>query len=405
MAITVKMTGTGKLACFEGKTKMNALREEVIIPAGPTRAAILKMLDPVLRKATRIVFGTGFKPADYNELHNNQKFVRQVMADSPRALIPIFCFVVKGTLKASPELSVVSRFKKILMRESAQDFKLGPNGGCYYKLDSKGKNRKETDANKFWSSYRDFEKGPLTEAGWRYLQRLSKPAQRALVERHWEWSSKYVNLLSVLGQLNLPEVPMQAFRVLEFGLAKCADDISQQAYVRLVATRFSKPDDVVTNVEIDMVRDWFYEEKRVIQPGTRWETLVERAFTLAGAKMDLQKEKLVKFQWTPPIAPFVADEGIAVIPLASGPELLAEGLEMDNCLRHSDSYARRAVEGISQVFSVRGTPGRASVEFARQDKGATWSLAQVEGPGAKEITHPAMLRVVEKIVQSMRGAQ
>jgi hypothetical protein len=96
---------------------------------------------------------------------------------------------------------------------------------------------------------------------------------------------------------------------------------------------------------------------------------------------------------------------MTVIPLCTGTELLAEGLEMDNCLRSNDSYAKRAVQGESQVFTIRGVHGRASVEFVKPNSGGPWHLRQIEGPKGAEVTHPVMLRIADKIQNFLKGAR
>jgi hypothetical protein len=113
---------------------------------------------------------------------------------------------------------------------------------------------------------------------------------------------------------------------------------------------------------------------------------------------------MAAYKWTPPISSFVAFDGITVVPLSNGIELLDEGIEMDNCLRNRDSYAKRAVKGLSQVFSLRSVHGRASVEFARNTPDEPWYLAQMEGPVAARVTHPAMHRAVEQIQKTLQGA-
>jgi hypothetical protein len=403
MNYVIKVTTSGRLACYRGKERLHRVWEEIPFPAGPARAAVRAELDPVLLRATRLLYGSPFKPADYNEVFERRAMVKQIMADSPQTLIPVYSFLMACYLKATPHLSLVRRFKDMLQRKGVQDFKLAPGGGCYPGLDSKGRKRKENDVNRFWSSYRDFENPPFTEAGWRYLLRLPVPVLRELSQRPWQWSSRYLTTFSLLGELGLPRLDMRALNVLETSLPKCADDLSRQYFARAVAARFTREDDAVTGVEIDVIRDWFYEERRVIHPGTRWETISARAFEEADEKMDKTRKEMGAYQWTPPIPAFVAFDGITVVPLSSGVELLEEGLEMDNCLRNRDSYAKRAVKGLSQVFSLRSVHGRASVEFARDTLDEPWRFEQMEGPVAATVTHPALHRAVEQIQQTLQG--
>jgi hypothetical protein len=399
----IKVGTSGNLACYLGKEQLHRVWEEIPIPPGQSRAAIRAKVDPVLLCATRMLFGPHFKPADFNEVHQRRALVKQIMADSPRLLVPIFAFVVNIRLSPTPHKTVIRRFKMMLQREGAQDFKLSGNGGCYLGLDSKGRKRKENDVNRFWGSYRDFERPGLSEAGWRYLQKLSVTTQRQLAVAPWQWSNRYLHTFSLLGHYGIPTLDRKAIEFLDMALAHCIDEDSKQYFARAAADRFSRVDDPVTELEIDTIRDWLYEEKRTIHPGTRWETISERAFTFSGDKADKTRKEMANYQWQPPIEPFVADDGITVIPLSTGIELLQEGLEMDNCLRNQDSYAKRAIAGVSQVFSIRGVQGRATVEFARKATTDPWYLAQLEGPEAASVDNPVIHRVVEKIQANLEG--
>ena len=404
MEVTVKVSKAGKLVCYQGKEKLHRAWEEIPMAPGASRAGLRPQLDSTLLHATLLIFGNKFKPADYNEVHQRRALVKQIMADSPKALIPIFAFVVDGMLSATPANTIVRRFKNMLQRIGAQDFKLTPNGGCYCGLDSKGRKRKDNDENHFWQSYRDFEKPGLSEAGWRYLQKLTPETKRNLSALVYRWSDSHLSAFNLLGQYGLPSLKTKALEVIDWGSSHCSDEDSKQYWARAVASRFTRPEDPVTAFEIDCIRDWFYEEKRKINAGTRWETISVQAFTAASVKIDKTQKEMAGYQWRPPIEPFVADEGIVVVPLSTGTELLQEGMEMDNCLRNRDSYAKRAVAGKSQVFSVRGAHGRASVEFARHSSAAPWYFAQAEGPDAAEVTNPTMLRVIEKIKVNLQGA-
>lgn len=403
MNITVKVSTSGALSCYRGKERLHRVWEEVPISPGPARAAIRAKVDPVLLRATRLLFGPQFKPADYNEVHQRRILVKQIIADSPRLLIAVYAFVGDGKLSATPQRTVVRRFKSLLQREGCQDFKLAPNGGCYLGLDSKGRKRKDTEANRFWNSYSDFNLPALSEAGWRYLQHLSTTTLQVISKVTWQWTSDYLWAFNVMGQYGLPKVGTPALELLKLALPKCADDDSTQHFARAVAARFSR-DDTVPAADIAVLRDWFYEEKRTIRKETRWETLVAMAYAEAGRKAEQTYEKMEVYFWTPPIAPFVADDGITVIPFSNGGELLAEGVTMDNCLRTDDSYAKRAVQGVSQVFSVRGVYGKATVEFVRSSRLQPWSLAQVEGPGGAAVEHAVIHRVIGKIQMLLQGA-
>lgn len=327
------------------------------------------------------------------------------MADSPQALVIVYNFFVANDLKETPYRSAVSRMKGILQKKGLQDFKKNGWAGYYGKLDSKDRERKSTEVNTFWGSPSDCERYPaLSEAGWRYFLRLSLPAQRALTVKPWRW--KYHQAaLNLLGKYDLPAISEKAFDVLEFALPKCVDEDSQHYFARAMATRFARVDDPVTAVEIDCLRDWFYEEARAVNAGTRWETLVAKAFQDAGTKQERAREEMAQYVWSPPIEPFVADDGMTVLPLSNGVQLLEEGQEMGNCLRTHLSYAQRALKGESQVFSIRGVHGRASVEFKRLGNYGPWRKVQVEGPNGEEVVNPVIQSVIEKLEVRMQGGE
>ncbi|MDO8416559.1 MAG: hypothetical protein Q7S87_10160 [Agitococcus sp.] len=403
MNITFKINRAGRLVYYRGKEAQNAMWEELIVPAGPSRAAMLATLDPVLLRATRLLFGDGFRPANYNEVWDKKAVVRQVMKDSPASLIPLYAFVREHLLSELPLHSVVQRFKQMLQREGVQDFKRSPHGGCYLGLDSKGRCRKDNDGNRFWSSYTYFDHDALSEAGWRYLLRLSPSTLREMSRFIWQWTDSFLEVVNLLGKNKFPAISPLEMLELRTSHRHCVNETSRQYFAQAMAERFRRENDPVTSVELDMIRDWFYEEKREITSGTKWETLVERAFTCAGKKVELKKQEMLGFQWTPPLLPFVADDGMMVLPFGTGTELLAEGQEMGNCLCENSSYAKRAVQGLSQVFSVRGTHGRASVEFVKNTPADTWRMAQLEGMSGAAVTHPVILSIVEKLEHSLRG--
>jgi hypothetical protein len=402
MDIKFKIKTSGKIVCYRGKEVLHSLWEEVAVPEGTTRSFLLSKLEPALVRATRLIYGSSFKPADYNEILAKKSLIRQIMADSPSALIPIWSFIGHKMMKETPKQTIVKRFKELLQRKGAQDFKLIGNGACCNGIDSKGKTRKNNDVNDFWGSYRDFENDPLSEAGWRYLQRLSVKTMREISLKPWRWTGTEISLFNLLGKHGLPAINKNTFDILELSTHLKSED-SKQYFARALITKLSSQNPDISVIEIDVLRDWLYEKTQVVEAGTKWQTIITRAFTLAGEKIELKKIEVAGYQWSPPLEPFVADEGITVIPLVNGTELLAEGIEMANCLRNNESYAQRAVKGVSQVFSLRGVFGRASVEFARISKNYPWEVRQVEGIGGQEITHPAVLRIVEKLGHSLRG--
>lgn len=403
MDITIKVTAAGAIACYRGKTRLHRIWEESPIASGPQRKALQSDLDPVLLRATRLLFGPVFKPADYNEVHQHRALVNQVMADNPKVLVPLYGFVQKCHLTATPLHSVVRRFKGLLQRERVQAFKLAPGGGFYPNLDAKGKKRRSTEVNRFWSSANDMALPVFTDAGWRYLQKFSASSQRELSKLPWQWRSRYLHILSLMGKLGLPAVNTAAIEIVEMGYVSCEDDRSREVFARAVAERFTRGEEPPVDAEVAVLRDWFYEGSRIVNSGTRFETIIARAFEEAGLSPDKLPKQVKDYVWTPPIEPFVAAEGMTVLPLSNGLQLLEEGIEMDNCLRNRDSYAKRAVQGVSQVFSVRGVQGRASVEFVRSSRDDAWHFGQMEGPAAAEVVNPVIHRVVAQIQNTLQG--
>lgn len=388
--LNYKVAASGKVTALTGKTKLSALWLEEDVPLH-LRAQLRKQLDPLMVRAAWIVFGRKCLPADINTLLEYKHVVRQVMADNPKLLAPIYSFVQSQSLKATPYHSLVKRFKDVLRKEGFEPRQR--NGGYWQKP------RKETDVNSYWEWSSDGE--GLTEGGWRYL--LSLPF--AVIREHFmeAYSMKdrlpALNKLNQLGLTNLSKGALKfAFDITRY---RTLDDESCKA-VLLSLRDASALNDGTLYRQADIVQDWLRSEKPEVHPGTTWSTLVGRAVTFALIQAELDRTELQDLRWEAPVKPFVTTDGLVVRPLENGAELLDEGHAMSNCLSNMKSYAHDAVKGKSLVFSISGVAGRATVEFYRRSENGQWSLRQAEEAGNQPVKVPALTRAVKQVEMMMK---
>lgn len=389
-----KVAANGKISLWSGKTRLASPWLEEF-PTLAERRALRAQLDPILVKAAWLVFGRRCLPADLNTLLEQKKVVHQVMADSPRLLGPIYHAVCDGDLKPTPTHSLVKRFKALLRREGfvprQRDWR-----GCY--IDA-GRH-KVTDVSKFWQGKEREE--ALTEGGWRYLCNLPVSQLRAYFTDFYDVEVlKALNLLSVLDVRGLPSPALG----LALALSRYRDLDGEAQKALLLALRETVVLDPRTlDRQADLVTDWVRGEKPAIQPGTAWSTLVERAVSFALMQAELDRQELQDLSWPTVVDPFVTSDGLVVRALCNGAELLDEGHAMSNCLRSMKHYAHDAVRGKSQVFSISGVAGRATVEFCRASEAGAWTLRQAEEAGNRPVTVPALKRAVTQLTQKMQEA-
>lgn len=395
--INYKVAANGHISVHCGKKKLSAPWGEVKV-APAARQALREQLDPVMVRAAWAIFGHRCLPADLNELLRFKSVVRQVMADSPKLAAPIYFTLQRGDLKQSPTHSVVKRFKDLMMRVGYQPVKC-VGGVTYAGLASDGTKRRKTDVNRYWWSAE--KAAALSEAGWRYLLRLTYPVLRSLVEPYYAFP-EYFAALNLLGALDAPPVAKEALEAL--ALVTVDDRVeAKEAHAFALAVRDVYAEGSrITPEEVDAVRDWVRSDAFTLNHGTAWHTIVERAIAYAMVQAEKKRAEMAAYRWQPPIAPFVANDGLVVTPLSSGVELLEEGIAQQNCLRQMGSYARRAVEGASQVFSIKGIAGRATVEFTRCGNGA-WRREQAVEKYNKPISQPALLRAVNLLGARLNG--
>jgi hypothetical protein len=128
--------------------------------------------------------------------------------------------------------------------------------------------------------------------------------------------------------------------------------------------------------------------------------MLTRAVEWAATKAELERADMENLHWVAAIEPFVTNDGLIVTPLTTGPQLLDEGREMNNCLPYHRHFAEDCVKGLSQIFSIQGVLGRATVQFGRR-QGQAWKLAQAEEKDNSPVSSPVLKRAIEQLQQRM----
>ena len=396
--IKYKVLRNGRIAAFLGERQLSKLMLNEPVPF-VQRGALRTRLDRDLFRATLAVFGTGWVPADYNEMLDSKKLVKQLAADKVVKLVPLVLpFIQQGYLKASPGTTALKRLKKVMMRVDYTPVPRGPNGA--YRGDPK---RPKTDVNRFWE-YSD-ETPALTEAGWRFLCRQSTVLLRELTVRPWQ-------VKDVLQLFNMfPAAGIASVTVAEYALV---DKLSRSlwrerdSFHQVLLAWKDAPyrgntgfyESAAFYQQVDVVADWLRGAKPVVTAGATWLALLTRALDWAATVAELESADVEQLKWPGALEPFVANDGLVVTPIVSGVELLEEGRQMKNCLAYQRRYAEECVKGLSQIFRIQGVSGRATVQFERR-QGQPWKLTTAEEKDNTPVTAPPLRRAIDELKNRM----
>lgn len=384
-----KVSARGKITAYRGSKKLSAIWLEQM-PTITARKALRKQLDPVLVRAAWVLFGRKCLPGDINTVVAEEKLVRQVMADDPRMLSVIYHYVQAEDLSPMPYHSIVRRCKALLLKEGFEKRSMP-----FHRYNS-DKKVKVSDVNSYWASQN--HEG-LTEAGWRYLHKMPYAQLREQMTRGW----RLVYQLGAISMLADAEVPKASNKVIDFLSGFSSAEMSQDSLRNLyIATRdMAETEQGLVYSQVDAVQDWLRDSKPIIEKGSSWNSLVEKAVVYKLTTEMMEKAALEQLKWPAVIEPFVSNDGLVVRPLLNGVELFDEGNTMNNCLKNMKHYAVEGMKQKSAIFSISGVAGRATVEFIRR-VGTGWRLKQAEESDNKPIANVALLRAVDQLEQRMR---
>jgi hypothetical protein len=357
-----------------------------------------------------LIFGTRVLPGHIHIVRKHLGTVRQLMNDNPALLPVIFEAIHCGDLKATPAATLVQRLKTILCASGLEVLDLYEQNryGCLVSRASAQRAARRDPIVHFWvESVHVMDEVALTAAGWRFFQRQTAKFHREINGLHR--AVKLFKVFNLLGELGVFSAPLDLVRLLAI-LVQVKDrrlgsgnepnvahaQVSARALIAAWAATIPGSDELVRG-QVNVLRDWWYEDKPEIASGTKWETLVARATEVALNRKMLNAEEMAHLKWSAPVAAFVTAEALVVTPLVNGAELVDEGSQVNNCLTNTRSYAVRAMQGLSQVFRIQGGQGRATVEMVRANNRGAWMLAQIEGPNAKPVSHPAIGEAVREL--------
>jgi hypothetical protein len=396
--VEYKVLRNGLIAAFQDRRQLSSLALNEA-PSLLARKDLRVGLDRDVLRATVAMFGRKWVPADYNEVHANERLVKRLAADRVEKLITLIePFVRNRMLQATPQATVVKRLKKVLTREGFVPHRRGINGG--YVSDP---SRAKTDVNEFWKYYeRDI---PLTEAGWRFLCKQSSTLLREVGARPWQLRDKLwlFNQLPTVGveTLSFPEFE----RLEQLNLNRYLKDTASLRNFLLAwrdaehRTSIDFYGDTAFYQQCDVIREWLADSEPVLQSGVTWQSLLTRALQFAAEQGELEKSAVSDLRWAPAIAPFVTADGLVVTALENGAQLLEEGQQMQNCLLWTRGYAEEGVKGRSQIFRIQGVAGRATVQFVKKQTG--WVLGQAEEYGNTPVSNPAVRRAIDQLKTCM----
>jgi hypothetical protein len=390
-----KVAKSGKITAFRGKAELSALWLEEDPPL--THRKVLRgAIEPVWVRAAWACYGRRCLPADLNTLLEHKKVVLQVMADSPRLLAPILGCVSDGSLKATPHHSLVQRFKALLRKDGYT-----PRTNFLVSTKDPLNRKKDSDVTRFWEWHKNAE--PLTEGGWRFLLTLPYGTIREFFSKGYV-VPKHLGTLNRLSQLDLRNLSKGALSVALNGCNSVQASPDTIKALLLSLREVTSMDKATLHRQADLVSDWLRGERPEINPGTSWQTMVSNAVSFALVQAEMSRKDLKELTWSSPVEAFVATDGLVVRPLVNGSELVDEGQAMRNCLRSLRFYAHEAVKGKSQVFSISGLAGRATVEFTRTNTEDAWALKQAEEANNQPIKGQALARAVKQLETKMREA-
>lgn len=409
MSITYKVSRTGKVQAYRGNERLHDiwLSEPISLA---TRKELRAQLDPLMVRAAWLVYGTRCNPAHVNSMTQYKKLVTQVLKDASRVLPLVFHMVLQGYLKETTRTTLVKRYKDVLMGVGYQ-----PPSFATHRGPGPSKARKDSDVNAFWE-YGEFV--PLTSAGWRALCATSAKLLRHLGHQPHllrTFASEF-NQLPTYGIRVSDVADLRFLKVLReisarplargpWGTPNDRHSLSESSahLVRLAYRQAMDLPFVLRYQQMDIVMDWLRDVRPEVEKGTTWDTLVKTATVYRLEKSTLERADVEELKWTPPIEPFVSNDGSVVIPLSNGWELVEEGQQMANCLRDTRRYAVDAVRGVSQVFRIQG-PERATVEMVRRRVGAPWRFSQAELGGNVPATSKRLLNLVNTIGMKMEAS-
>ncbi|MCC5612038.1 hypothetical protein LC612_36225 [Nostoc sp. CHAB 5834] len=409
MSTTYRVSRAGKVHAYRGKERLHDiwLSEPITLAARKTLRA---QLDPLLVKAAWLVYGTRCNPAHVNSMLQYKALVTQVMADSYRLLPLVFHMVLQGNLKETSRKTLLKRLKGVLMGVGYQ-----PPAFATHRGPGPSKARKDSEVNGFWE-YGNFD--PFTEAGWRSLCAAPVKLLRSLsTQSHllrtfapdFNQMHMYggrvrdvadIRFLQRLREISSPPPARGRWGTPNERHSLSVDSAHQVRLAYRQAMDFSY---VLRYQQMDIVKDWLQDVRPEVEKGTTWDTLVKTATVYRLEKSTLERADVESLKWTPPIEPFVSNDGLVVIPLTNGWELVEEGLQMSNCLRDTRRYAVDAVRGVSQVFRIQG-PERATVEMVRRRVGAPWRFNQAELGENVPARSARMLKLVNAIGMKMEAS-
>lgn len=391
-------TKTGRISIWSEGQKLSEPWEYQALPL-KARKGLRQSLAPDLVRGAWVVFGTKALPG---HLHTVRKFlglVQQVLKDNANLLPTIFRAVSEGELKAKPILSLVQRLKALTTLNGMSVERLyAPNDyGCMVATRQAKRAGKRNEVVRFWVELHRRDEVPLSPAGWRFFQRQPSGFHRNL--GYLSQAAKLFETFNRLGELGVETAPVEFARLMASIEGTRDVEHSKESATALAGAWKARGSCTteLTRRQIDLLRDWWYEEKPLLASGVRWETLVARATEASVLRRELIPAEMKKITWPAPILGFVSEQALVVTPLVSGADLIEEGHQVNNCLRNTKSYAIRALQGRSQVFRIQGGQGRATVEMVRNDVMSSWRLGQVEGPAGAAILSPAIQAVVQEL--------
>jgi hypothetical protein len=399
-------TKTGRISIWSEGRKLSEPWEYLALPF-KARKALHQHLSADLVRGAWVVFGTKIVPGHLHSVRKVLGLVQQVLKDNVNLLPTIFKAVSEGDLKTKPFLSLVQRLKALttLNGMSVDQFYAPNDYGCMVPTRHAQKLSKRNEVIRFWVEMHRRDEVPLSPAGWRFFQRQSSRFHRAL--GYLSHTAKLFGTFNRFGELGVEQAPLELARLIATVTGTRDVEHSEEAATALIGAWNGRDpcSTELTRRQIDLLRDWWYEEKLPIVNGTRWETLVARATDASVTRTNLVPEEMRKITWPAPIVGFVSEQALVVTPLLSGAELIEEGAQANNCLRNTKSYAIRALQGRSQVFRIQGGQGRATVEMVRNDANGSWRLGQIEGPAGSAVLSPAIHAVVQELELRMNEYQ